>query len=160
MDKSEKLDYGPQNRGLKGQWGKWKGVKCSVDGCEKDAKCRGFCNSHYNKKKWADGYKKPSHNCQSRRTARLKHRYGITAAEYDAMYEAQGGCCAICGKHAIDGRSPEHWKNKLAVDHCHDTGRVRALLCNDCNAGIGHLATERVALAAAAYLRLHSRTDR
>ena len=156
MDQTEKLDYSPSNRNREGQWGKWRGVKCAAEGCDKPAKCRGLCESHYAKKRWADGHRSDSDKAAPRRNARLKHRYGITAAEYDAMYEAQKGCCAICGKHAEAGSSPAHWKNKLAVDHCHDTGKVRGLLCNDCNAGIGHLGNERVALAAAAYLRLHA----
>ena len=156
MDTTQKLDYGPQNRGREGQWGKWRGVTCSAEGCDKPAKCRGLCANHYYKKKWADGHRQPSDNYDSRRNARLKHRYGITAADYDAMYTQQGGCCAICRKHAEAGNSPAHWKEKLAVDHCHDTGKVRGLLCNDCNAGIGHLANESVALSAAAYLRLHA----
>ena len=156
MDQTEKLDYSPSNRNREGQWGKWRGVECAAEGCGKPAKCRGLCESHYAKKRWADGHRASSDTYEPRRNARLKHRYGITAAEYDAMYETQKGCCAICGKHAEAGSSPAHWKNKLAVDHCHDTGKVRGLLCNDCNAGIGHLGNERVALAAAAYLRLHA----
>ena len=156
MDQTEKLDYSPSNRNREGQWGKWRGVKCAAEGCGKPAKCRGLCESHYAKKRWADGHRSDSDKAAPRRNARLKHRYGITAAEYDAMYAKQKGCCAICGKHAEAGSSPAHWKNKLAVDHCHDTGKVRGLLCNDCNAGIGHLGNERVALAAAAYLRLHA----
>lgn len=69
-------------------------------------------------------------------TVRLrKHRYGVTKEEYDAMYAAQEGLCAIC-------RQPENWKTKygvvmdLCVDHDHDTGKVRGLLCNRCNLGI------------------------
>ena len=54
--------------------------------------------------------------------------YGINTEEYDAMAEEQGGTCAICNK-----------EEKLVVDHCHDTGRVRGLLCSNCNAGIGLL---------------------
>lgn len=155
MGKDTKPDYGPQNRGLAGKWGKWKGVACSVEGCGQPAKCRGLCPSHYNKQKWADGHRPPSVNPESRRGAHLKHRYGITLAEYNQLLTQQGGVCGVCGEPPGDGQ-PHHWKNKLAVDHCHDTGKVRGLLCNDCNAGIGHLGTESVALAAARYLRLHS----
>ena len=63
-------------------------------------------------------------------------KYGITPDDYDAMLENQGGRCAICGQ-------PEtalgyHGEIKsLAVDHCHDTGDVRGLLCQSCNMGIG-----------------------
>lgn len=156
MDQTEKLDYSPQNRNREGQWGKWRGITCATEGCDRPARCRGLCDSHYAKKRWADGHRSDSDKAAPRRNARLKHRYGITSTEYDAMYEAQKGCCAICGKHAEAGNSPAHWKTKLAVDHCHDTGKVRGLLCNDCNAGIGHLGNESVALSAARYLRLHA----
>lgn len=154
MGKSAKPEYGPQNRGLQGQWGKWRGVQCAAPECGLPAKCRGLCQSHYNKQKWADGYRPPSVNPVARRAAHLKHRYGLDAAEYDRMFAAQRGLCAICER--AGPASPEHWAGKLAVDHCHETGKVRGLLCNDCNAGIGHLGTESVALAAARYLRLHS----
>ena len=156
MDQTQKLDYSPANRNREGQRGKWRGVKCAAEGCEKPAKCRGLCDSHYGKKRWADGHRSGSDNYEARRNARLKHRYGITAADYDRMYTEQGGRCAICGKTASAGNSPGHWKDKLAVDHCHETGKVRGLLCNDCNAGIGHLGNESVALSAARYLRLHA----
>ena len=156
MGALKKSDISVKNRNRKGQWGKWRGVTCTAEGCEEPAVCRGLCERHYRKAHWASGHRPPSHNYESRRSARLKHRYGITAAEYDSLYEAQGGCCAICKKPAEAGSSPGHWKNKLAVDHCHDTGKIRGLLCNKCNTVIGSLADESVALAAARYLRLHA----
>ena len=65
--------------------------------------------------------------------AKLRHKYGITRAEYEAMCLAQDNLCAIC-------RRPNNTKNKkLVVDHCHQTGRVRGVLCDDCNQGIGRL---------------------
>jgi len=57
-------------------------------------------------------------------------KYGMTVEQYDKLLEKQNGVCAICK------RSPEQM---LAVDHCHETGRVRGLLCRSCNLGIGHL---------------------
>jgi Recombination endonuclease VII len=56
--------------------------------------------------------------------------YGLTPADYDAMLEAQSGACAICRKPFIGNGQ---------VDHCHDTGHVRGLLCSHCNLGIGNL---------------------
>ena len=158
MDTTEKLDYGPQNRGLKGQWGKWKGKTCLVEGCEKPVSARGYCKYHYAKKWWADGHRPPTVNPEYRRSIRLKQRYGITAAEYDAMYEAQGGKCAICGQPPGDNVRA-HWGGKLCVDHCHETNTVRALLCNDCNLAVGYAKTEATALAMVEYFRLHNRTD-
>ena len=63
----------------------------------------------------------------------LTTAYGITADEYDAMMTAQGGRCAICGStDPGDGRS----KN-MSVDHDHETGKVRGILCTKCNVGLG-----------------------
>ncbi|MHA2351443.1 MAG: endonuclease VII domain-containing protein [Candidatus Thorarchaeota archaeon] len=56
--------------------------------------------------------------------------YGISAEEYDAMYELQGGCCAICGRHQSKMRRSLH------IDHNHATGHVRGLLCGNCNPGL------------------------
>lgn len=57
-------------------------------------------------------------------------RYGVTEEQFWAMYNDQQGCCAGCLKEFI--RTPD-------IDHNHDTGKVRGLLCNNCNRGIGHL---------------------
>jgi hypothetical protein len=72
----------------------------------------------------------------------LKHRYGIGADEFDELVRQQGGVCAICGRD-----EPEH------VDHSHDTGEVRGILCFNCNGGLGQFRDSIDALrAAAAYL--------
>jgi hypothetical protein len=63
----------------------------------------------------------------------LKNKYGITTDEYDAFYKSQDGKCAICG--CI---KPEPEKC-FAVDHNHNTGNIRGLLCSNCNTGIGML---------------------
>ena len=72
------------------------------------------------------------------RTHHLKTKYGITIDEYDAMHDNQGGVCAICGLPETTTKGDGVVK-RLAVDHCHTTGKVRGLLCNDCNRGIGLL---------------------
>jgi hypothetical protein len=115
-----------------------------------------MCQPHYFKQKWADGHRPPSAlDKDARRSAKLKHNYGITLDDYNRMVEAQSGVSAICGLKPQEA-NPSHWKERLAVDYCHDTGKIRGLLCNNCNAGIGHLGSESVALAAAEYLRVHS----
>lgn len=66
------------------------------------------------------------------RVSNLK-KFGLTIEQYDNMLQSQNSVCKICGK-------PELAKvgNRLAVDHCHKTGKVRGLLCSLCNKGIGH----------------------
>lgn len=80
----------------------------------------------------------------------LRHKYGITFEEYRRMELVQGGLCAICRKPENPGRS-------LAVDHNHTTGQVRALLCGNCNRGIGMLQDSADLLRAAAeYLETYA----
>ena len=82
---------------------------------------------------WAAAH--PERERADNRTQRLR-RYGLTHAQYDGMLEAQGGVCGLCGKvETHRGRNGE--VSRLAVDHDHVTGSVRALLCHSCNTGIG-----------------------
>ena len=67
------------------------------------------------------------------RNTRLK-QYGITADQYDEMYTNQKGCCKICGMHSTEVHQEKEF---LSVDHCHNTGQVRGLLCDSCNLGLG-----------------------
>ena len=72
----------------------------------------------------------------------LKKRFGISVQKYDEMMDAQGGVCAICGNSEtmIDKRG---LKMSLAVDHCHKTGKVRGLLCKNCNHGLGNFKDDQ-----------------
>ena len=72
----------------------------------------------------------------------LVKTYGITVEQYQEMHERQGGLCAICGQANVRGLS-------LAVDHCHETGEIRGLLCNPCNSGVGLLGDDPARLQAA-----------
>ncbi|HHK7736737.1 TPA: endonuclease VII domain-containing protein [Escherichia coli] len=112
--------------------------------------------SHYNRKRWADGHRPPSANPESRRAARVKHRYGITADEYNALLQQQGGRCAVCGEYPTPGNTRAHWDGKLCIDHDHETGRVRGLLCNDCNLAVGYGKSPDVLRRSADYLQRHS----
>ena len=99
--------------------------------------------AYRNKKRSEDpeAFKKAARNTQ------LKLKYGITLEVYDQMHMLQQGECAICGKTAEEA-GPKG--SILHVDHNHETGEVRALLCTKCNKGIGLLDDSPEALRSAA----------
>ncbi len=65
----------------------------------------------------------------------LRRAYGVTLEWYDAQHKRQNGLCAIC--HQPETMVIGNRQLALAVDHCHDKGHVRSLLCSKCNQGIG-----------------------
>lgn len=81
----------------------------------------------------------------------LRLKYGMTIAQRDEMFEAQGSCCAICRTDKPPG------KNSWHIDHDHDTGAVRGILCGNCNTGIGMLADDPDRILAAAQYLLSAR---
>lgn len=106
-----------------------------------------------NAKKLAD----PEHR-RRKREAEVTRNYGITPAELIALEAAQGGLCAVCQqppRGKAPGRAHQGVRREagLHVDHCHGSGRVRGLLCGNCNTMIG-LAGEdpKVLMAAVEYL--------
>lgn len=89
----------------------------------------------------------PERAAEYRHRYKLKAKYGLTVEAYDAMLAGQGNACAICEEQCATGR-------RLAVDHCHDTGRVRGLLCVRCNRAVGLLMDDpERADSLATYLR-------
>jgi hypothetical protein len=62
--------------------------------------------------------------------------YGLTEAEYEKMKSEQEHTCYLCGSEGFIIGSNNHTE-KLAVDHCHETGAVRRLLCHNCNRALG-----------------------
>jgi len=67
----------------------------------------------------------------------LKKQFGITIEDYLQMYEGQDGKCAICDKPGESYAGSDGRSKTLVVDHCHDTKKIRKLLCSDCNKGLG-----------------------
>lgn len=77
-----------------------------------------------------------------------RRRYGLSPDDIQRMRDEQGGRCRICEDLLGEGRA-------MAVDHCHTTGRVRALLCTGCNTGLGSFKERTDSLLRAkAYLEL------
>lgn len=86
---------------------------------------REYCRKYYAKNKkqrYEDGRKRF-----------LMNKFGITIEEYNNLFEKQKGCCAICGIHQ------NKLDKKLAVDHGHETGEIRGLLCTRCNLLLGNV---------------------
>ena len=83
------------------------------------------------------------------RKASLKRRFGITLEDYENMLESQGYVCAIChGNETVMDKRIGRPRN-LAVDHCHNTGKIRGLLCTNCNTMIGSAMDNKGVLASA-----------
>ena len=98
--------------------------------------CAECANAYYR----AGGHKKALPEVRRRRN--LQRRYSLSEADFDAMWTAQGGACGICARPLL---SPK-------VDHDHDTGAVRGLLCHRCNLLLAGLEDAYFRRRAMAYL--------
>jgi hypothetical protein len=91
--------------------------------------------------------------CQNRydynndKNFKLKKAYGITLDQYNELLSSQNHKCAIC--YTESNRKYRGKIKAFAVDHCHTTGTIRGLLCNDCNTGIGLLKDNVIFLESA-----------
>lgn len=105
------------------------------------------------RKKWAKD--NPEKQLKSQRRNNLRTKYGLSLRDYDEMLAKQGGVCAICGKDPKDNVVSTR-VHRLSVDHNHETGKIRGLLCNQCNRGLGFLQDSSHLLRVAAnYLDCH-----
>lgn len=96
----------------------------------------GWKHSRASRRKISQGLRKSwarrrssSADYEKSREPRLRKKYGITLIQYQEMMDEQGGVCKICG------RTPKG--RRLAVDHDHETGQIRGLLCISCNFLVG-----------------------
>lgn len=132
--------------------------RSSKDGLQ--ARCKD-CHTTY-RLNWTDEQKKahlertaawnrrnPKRRKEIQRKAMLRHLYGITEEEYDLRLNAQDHGCAICASRGKEGE-----RYPLSVDHDHDTGIVRGLLCAACNLALGGFRDDPELLrSAVSYLR-------
>lgn len=87
------------------------------------------------KKKWYHRTKSNRlDNLSDQRTRKLRIKYGISPKEYEEMHEKQKGVCHICFKPS---KTKSGVDKRLSIDHDHQTGGVRGLLCSKCNLGLG-----------------------
>ncbi len=156
--------------------------RCSVEGCDEQAHGSGLCSTHYRQRardddpevgpfqrscEWCETeflgrYKDRSRFCSRACAQRARNqtpeqkqrnldryylrRYGITKDEAAGL-KAAG--CDICGRTEVSGR----WENNLHIDHDHETGKIRGVLCHGCNVSLGHFNDDPELLAKAiAYL--------
>lgn len=111
----------------------------------------------------ADGKTRYKMTTEAVRHYGLKRNYGISYAEYAQMHASQNGVCAICGNPetaTIPGRKTDRsdgTPRELSLDHDHQTGALRGLLCNACNHILGEAKDNPAVLRAAAeYLEHHA----
>lgn len=91
-----------------------------------------------------------SRNKEEIREKAWLRRYGITKDWYYRTLKEQGNCCAICGIGEVQRKGHTHFH----VDHCHATGKVRGLLCDLCNRGLGYFKdNDKLLNKAVKYLR-------
>jgi hypothetical protein len=139
-------------------------VRCNAALSNKHPKCPA-CLSVYNKKRYAENMggmrdkalasAKDWQTKERMRVRQLRRLYGVTAQEFDRMIAEQGDCCAIC-QVRFDRRERGRRTSKMNgpnVDHDHETGAVRGVLCHACNLGLGWLRDDPAILRSAlAYL--------
>lgn len=114
--------------------------KCGVRPTCKE--CEKRIQKEYNKIKPKD----PKKN----REDKYKRTYGIKVEEYDKMFIEQGGVCKICKKpQTVQNRKNGRVVSHLHVDHCHKTGKVRGLLCHNCNFALGYFKDSKLNLISA-----------
>ncbi|QBP05826.1 hypothetical protein [Synechococcus phage S-B28] len=104
------------------------GLSARCKACVKEV----AATSYFKNKKIISKKNKSSYSPQQEREKKLLRTYGISLEVYDHMLSEQGYVCKICGSN-----DPKHNSNNFVVDHCHETGVVRGLLCSECNLMLG-----------------------
>ena len=83
-----------------------------------------------------------SNNIDKVRRYKWKARFGITPKQYSELFIAQNEVCAICNRPESKKHNKSNRVQMLSVDHCHITGNIRGLLCQDCNIAIGYFRND------------------
>ena len=98
------------------------------------------CARQMTRKSWERRMSDPDKRAEwtaKERNRHLKRKFGLSSEAYDLLLASQGGGCAICGATECSSGAA------LAVDHCHRTGKVRGILCRDCNTTLGKFNDDR-----------------
>lgn len=94
--------------------------------------CKDCNNLYYQNRRKTKYEQVRSYEKKFHRERALRSNFNLTEADYQALLKKQEGGCAICAQQQADTTG-----RRLAVDHCHTTGKVRGLLCGRCNTGLG-----------------------
>lgn len=78
---------------------------------------------------------------KGRKDQRLWESFGIGLHEFNLMFQKQNGSCFICERKLV--KTKDEGDNYACVDHCHNTGKIRGLLCNECNRILGYIEKQR-----------------
>jgi hypothetical protein len=126
-----------ENKAYTSNWEKNTDIICNV--CGENKSIRLFYKNHKRCKSCFIKHQQKDYTPEKGREKNLRHFYGITVAEYNALLEKQGNKCAICETTDPGGRKSGRGggANIFVVDHCHDTNKVRGILCHRCNRSIG-----------------------
>lgn len=117
------------------------GVEKPLDNFVKDKKrpdghylyCKTCTSIRHKEKRYDIAWREANpERVKANRRASLLRKYGLTEEDYNEMLSRQGFSCAICRN-----TDPQDRWNRFHVDHCHETGVVRGLLCSHCNTGLG-----------------------
>lgn len=109
---------------------KW-AIKCNVCGKEHIQSAREIKRNHRSRN--CEAFKPYNWSGLEREDAIMRRQYGISMEQFNLLLSMQNGGCAICGK------SIDLLRRRMNVDHCHETKKVRGILCTGCNTGLGHL---------------------
>ena len=98
------------------------------------------CTNEYLRKHYRKNYQGTEKFKRKNTNYHYKRKYGIEYNEYLQMCEERNNRCDICGIEKVSaGNQSRGSKDHLVLDHCHETGKIRGILCQECNQGIGLL---------------------
>ena len=97
----------------------------------KDKKKQYYLDNKERIRKRINAWEKTDVGKECNRKTKLRKHYNMTIEQYDSILKEQNNCCKICSTHESE------FNKRLAVDHCHTTGKIRGLLCMACNILLG-----------------------
>jgi len=103
--------------------------------CKKIKQFSSFGFSGYIKKNGEASLSSICRECQNE--LRVERKFGVNYKHYKAILKAQNGCCANPGCRSMTPGAPG--RKRFYIDHCHETGKIRGLLCHSCNLALGHI---------------------